>query len=81
MTAQISSFSRIDSHAGMAESHGVPSRGRPGPPFTMRQNTKLSVSCGRAPELVKSAGTGLKACAKWPWPSSRSPWQGTQLRT
>jgi len=44
---------------GIAEFHGVPSFGRPGPPLAMRQNTKLSVSCAMVPLSVKSAGAGL----------------------
>ena len=73
VTAQISSSERKASHAGIAEFHGVPSFGSPGPPFAMRQNTKLSVSCAMVPLSVKSAGAGLNPCAKWPAPFRRSP--------
>ena len=39
ITDQISSWVRKSSHAGMAEFHGAPSLGRPGPPFATRQKT------------------------------------------
>ena len=44
MTAQISAAVGKSSHTGIAEFHGVPSGGGPGPPFAIRQNKKLSWS-------------------------------------
>ena len=79
MTAQISSSVRMSSHTGIALFQGAPSLGRPGPPLAIRQNTKLSVSCGIVPESLKGSGAGVKPCAKWPRPSSPSPWQGRQF--
>src|SRR2546430_9605922 len=66
ITDQISRSVRKSSHFGIAEFHGVPSRGSPGPPLATRQNTKLSVSCAMVPLSWKLAGSGLKPDAKCP---------------
>src|SRR6266852_3553426 len=79
ITDQISRSVRKSSHTGIAEFHGVPSRGSPSPPFATRQNTKLSVSWAIVPLSWKFAGSGLNPTAKCPWPSRWSPWHGRQF--
>ena len=49
MTDQISSSVKKSSQTGMAEFHGAPSLGSPGPPLAIRQKTKLSVSWAIVP--------------------------------
>ena len=61
--AEISSAVSMSSQTGIAEFHGAPSFGSPGPPFAMRQNTKLSVSCGIVPLWLYASGAGVKPCA------------------
>src|SRR6266853_104515 len=79
ITDQISRSVRKSSHTGIAEFHGAPSRGSPGPPFATRQNTKLSVSWAIVPLSWKFAGSGLNPTAKCPCPSRWSPWHGRQF--
>src|SRR5438874_1721699 len=58
ITCQICSSVRRSSQAGIAEFHGVDSRGSPGPPFAIRQKRYASWSIAIVRGSWKSAGGG-----------------------
>jgi hypothetical protein len=80
MTFHISSSVRNFSQAGMAESHGAPSSGIPGPPLAIRQNRNVSLRFGSVCPSAKLVGIGFNPWANMPLPPRLSPWQKTQFR-